>query len=109
MISYHADTGIWDDIHQRFAVLVIESLQAKIILNSEYFGLQNLNKQMKLALLQIMEDRYAKKSIIITAQLPVSEWHEYLSEPAIADALCDRLTAKSQGIELKGPSMRRGK
>jgi len=73
------------------------------------FGLQNLNKQTKLALLQIIEDRYAKKSIIITAQLPVAEWHEYLSEPAIGDALCDRLTAKSIRIELKGPSMRRTK
>jgi DNA replication protein DnaC len=73
------------------------------------FGLQNLNKQTKPALLQIMEDRYAKKSIIITAQLPVSAWHEYLSEPAIGDALCDRLTAKSHRIELAGPSMRRAK
>lgn len=73
------------------------------------FGLQNLSKQTKLALLQIMEDRYAKKSIIITAQLPVSAWHEYLSEPAIGDALCDRLTAKCHRIELQGPSLRRAK
>ncbi|MGH2644780.1 MAG: IS21-like element helper ATPase IstB [Chitinophagaceae bacterium] len=69
------------------------------------FGLQTLNKQTKLALLQIMEDRYAKKSIIVTAQLPVSAWHEYLDEPVIADAFCDRLTANSHRIELKGPSM----
>lgn len=73
------------------------------------FGIQTLNKQAKLALLQIAEDRYAKKSIIVTAQLPVSAWHEYLNDATIADAFCDRLTSKSHRLELKGPSMRRKK
>lgn len=73
------------------------------------FGLQNLSKPTKLALLQIMEDRYAKKSIIVTSQLPVSAWHAYLEEPTVADALCDRLTARSHRLELKGPSMRKKK
>lgn len=73
------------------------------------FGIQNLNKLTKLALLQIMEDRYARKSIIVTSQLPVSAWHSYLEEPTVADALCDRLTAKSHRLELKGESMRRKK
>ena len=73
------------------------------------FGLQALPKYTKLALLEIMEERYARKSIIVTAQLPVSAWHKYLDEPALADALCDRLTARSHRLELKGPSLRRKK
>lgn len=73
------------------------------------FGLESLSKQTKLALLQIMEERYNKQSIIVTAQLPVSAWHEFLNEPAIADAFCDRLTAQCHRLELKGPSLRRGK
>jgi len=60
-------------------------------------------------LLQIMEDRYARKSIIITSQLPVSKWHEYINEPTLADAILDRLTAKAHRIELKGESMRKKK
>jgi DNA replication protein DnaC len=71
------------------------------------FGLTPLDHQMKLALLQILEDRYARKSIIITSQLPVAKWHEYLSEPTLADAILDRLTAKAHRIELKGQSRRR--
>lgn len=71
------------------------------------FGLQTLDQQIKLALLQIIEDRYAKKSIIITSQLPVSKWHEFINEPTLADAILDRLTAKSHRIELKGESMRK--
>lgn len=73
------------------------------------FGLQPMDHSVKLALLQIMEDRYEKKSIIITSQLPVAKWYEYINEPTLADAILDRLTAKSQRIELKGESMRRKK
>jgi DNA replication protein DnaC len=73
------------------------------------FGLQALNKNMKLALLQIIEDRYDKKSVIVTSQLPVASWHEYLDEPTLADAILDRMTAKSHRIELKGESRRKKK
>jgi len=73
------------------------------------FGLQPLDNTIKLALLQMLEDRYAKKSIIITSQLPVAKWHQYINEPTLADAIMDRVTAKSQRIELKGESMRRKK
>lgn len=80
---------------------------ALIILDD--FGLQPLDQTMRVALLQILEDRYAKKSVIITSQLPVAKWHTYINEPTLADAILDRLTAKSQRIELKGESMRRKK
>lgn len=73
------------------------------------FGLQPLDQTMRVALLQVLEDRYAKKSVIITSQLPVAKWHTYINEPTLADAILDRLTAKSQRIELKGESMRRKK
>jgi len=64
---------------------------------------------MKLAILQIMEDRYAKKSLIVTSQLPVAKWYEYLDEPTLADAIMDRMTAKSHRIELVGESRRKKK
>lgn len=71
------------------------------------FGLAPLDHQMKLALLQLLEDRYAKKTIIVTSQLPVAKWHEFLAEPTLADAILDRLTARAHRIELKGGSRRR--
>jgi len=81
--------------------------QALIILDD--FGLQPLTQDVKLALLQILEERHGKRSTIITSQLPVSTWHEYLNEPTLADAIMDRLTAKAHRIELKGESLRRKK
>lgn len=71
------------------------------------FGLTPLDQTMRVALLQILEDRYARKSIIITSQLPVSKWHEFIGEPTLADAIMDRITAKAHRIELKGQSRRR--
>lgn len=73
------------------------------------FGLQPLDHNMKLALLQIMEDRYAKGATIITSQLPVKTWYEYLKEPTLADAIMDRVTAQAHRIELKGESLRKKK
>jgi DNA replication protein DnaC len=56
------------------------------------FGLQPLNHDMRLTLLQILKDRFAKGATIITSQLPVNKWYEYIGEPSLADAIGDRLT-----------------
>lgn len=73
------------------------------------FGLQPLKHDMRLTLLQILEDRFAKGATIITSQLPVNKWYEYINEPTLADAICDRLTANAHKIELKGESLRKQK
>ena len=79
--------------------------KAKLIILDD-FGLQPINHEVKMALLQILEDRYERSSIVICSQLPVAKWHEYLEEPTIADAILDRITPKSHRIELKGKSLR---
>jgi DNA replication protein DnaC len=81
--------------------------QALIILDD--FGLQPMQQDVKLGLLQILEERHGKRSTLITSQLPVSKWHEYINEPTIADAIMDRLTADAHRVELKGESLRRKK
>lgn len=68
--------------------------RAKLILLDD-FGLQPLSHQVKLILLQILEDRYERGSVIICSQLPVAAWHEYLNDPTIADAILDRVVPKS--------------
>lgn len=73
------------------------------------FGLQPLTHDMRLTLLQILEDRFAKGSTIVTSQLPVNKWYEYINEPTLADAICDRLTSNANKIELKGESLRKKK
>ncbi len=71
------------------------------------FGLHPLDTVTRLALLQIMEDSYGKRSIIVTSQLPVANWHQYIDDPTIADAIMDRLSVNASRIELKGDSLRK--
>jgi DNA replication protein DnaC len=58
-------------------------------------------------LLEVIEDRYQLHFTIVTSQLPVSDWHDVLGEPTIADAILDRLVHNSHRIELRGDSLRR--
>jgi DNA replication protein DnaC len=88
-------------------VKLLNQIEKVPLLILDDFGLQPLDQTLRLALLQILEDRYNKKPVIIASQLPVSSWHEYLGEPTIADAIMDRITASAHLIDLKGESLRR--
>jgi DNA replication protein DnaC len=80
--------------------------KAKLLIFDD-FGLQPLTHDIKLALLQILEDRYAKSSTIICSQLLVAKWFDYINDPTLADAIMDRLTAKASRFELHGKSLRK--
>ena len=88
-------------------VKLLNQLEKVKLLVLDDFGLAPLDQNTRLALLQILEDRYAKKSIIIASQLPIAKWHEYIGEPTLADAIMDRLFANAHRFELKGESLRK--
>jgi len=71
------------------------------------FGMEILDTQSRLTLLEMLEDRHGEKSTIISSQLPVNKWHDVIGDPTIADAICDRLIHSSHKINLKGLSMRK--
>lgn len=71
------------------------------------WGLERLNHQQSLDLLELLEDRYGLKSTMVAAQIPVDKWHETISDPTLADAIMDRLIHNAHRIELKGESMRK--
>lgn len=71
------------------------------------FGLQPLDQTTRLALLQILEDRYNIKSTVLASQLPIGSWHDAIGEPTLADAIMDRITASAHRFELKGESLRK--
>jgi len=85
----------------------INRIQKTALIIFDDFGLQPLSHQIKLALLQILEDRYAQSSTIICSQLPLDKWYEYFDDNTLADAIMDRLTAKSSQIKLQGQSLRK--
>lgn len=58
-------------------------------------------------LLEVLEDRYGSRSTIVTSQLDPKQWHDYLADPTLADAICDRLVHNAHRLALKGPSRRK--
>lgn len=73
------------------------------------FGSCSIKIQDIQELLEIVEERSQTGSIIITSQLDVKDWHNYLAEPTVADAILDRIIHNSHRINLKGESMRKVK
>ncbi len=57
--------------------------------------------------LEICEDRYQMRSMILTCQLPVAKWHEQIGDPTLADSILDRLVHNAHRIEMRGESMRK--
>lgn len=71
------------------------------------FGLKPLQQSERHDLLELIEDRHGLRSTLITSQLPISAWHQYLNDPTVADALLDRLLNGAHRLELKGESLRK--
>lgn len=84
----------------------IYRLERQHLLILDDFGLQPLDSPNRLALLEIIEDRHGKGSVVITSQVPVSGWYEIIGEKTVADAILDRLVHDAHRIELMGESMR---
>lgn len=70
------------------------------------WGIASLDEVARRDLLELFDARYGLGSTILTSQLPVKHWHEYIGEPTVADAILDRLVHNAHRVELTGPSLR---
>jgi DNA replication protein DnaC len=95
-------------LNGRFPRLIDKLARVQLLILDDW-GTHTLNDQQRLDLLEIFEERYRRKSTLITAQLPVAQWHDMIGEPTIADAILDRIIHNSHRIDLEGDSMRRKK
>ena len=66
-----------------------------------------IDAQARHDLLEIVEDRYDRGSLIITSQVPVDRWHDLIGVPSLADAVLDRVVHNAYRIELAGESLRK--
>lgn len=71
------------------------------------FGLATMTDEQRRDLLEILEDRYGRRSTLVTSQFPVDRWHELIADPTLADAILDRLVHNAYRVALKGESMRK--
>jgi len=87
----------------------IKQLQKVELLILDDFGLNHLDSESRLFLLEILEDRYGEKATVITSQFSVAHWFDIIGDKTIADAICDRFIHNAEKIELEGDSMRKKK
>lgn len=79
----------------------LRTLSKKDLLVIDDFALAPLTDEQRRDLLEIMEDRYNRRSTIIVSQVPVDHWHEIIGDPTIADAILDRLVHNAHKIQLR--------
>jgi DNA replication protein DnaC len=86
---------------------IVRALGSVQLLILDDWGLEPLDAQARHDLLEILEERYGRRSTIITSQLPVESWHQVIGDPTYADAILDRLVHNAQRLNLSGDSLRR--
>jgi len=85
----------------------IAKIEKQNLLILDDFGIQPFDGPGRAMLMEIIEDRHGKGSIIVTSQLPVSKWYDVIGDKTMADAILDRIIHQSHRVELSGESMRK--
>jgi DNA replication protein DnaC len=86
---------------------MLATISRKHVLVIDDFAMTPLTDEQRRDLLEIAEDRYERRSTIITSQVPVENWHDAIGDPTFADAILDRLVHSAYKINLVGDSMRK--
>jgi DNA replication protein DnaC len=110
-VQYIRIPRIFQELHiakgdGRYGKLLKEFAKTKLLFFDDW-GLTKMADESRHDLLEILEDRHAMASTLVTSQFPVSKWHELIGDPTLADAILDRLVHSAYKIELKGGSMRK--
>ncbi len=90
----------------RYARLMRQFARVDLLILDDW-GPEPLNPEQRRDLLEIIDDRYDRGSLIITSQVPVDRWYETVGDPTLAEAILDRVIHSAQRIELKGESLRK--
>jgi DNA replication protein DnaC len=86
---------------------ILKSLTGVQLLILDDWGLEPLDAGARHDLYEILEERYGRRSTILTSQIPVESWHAFINHPTYADAILDRLIHNAHRIDLSGDSLRR--
>jgi len=89
-----------------YARLMKQLLRNDLLILDDW-GIQSIGPAQRNDLMEVIEDRHGRRSTLITSQLPIEHWHDYIGEATIADAILDRLLHGAHRLALHGESMRR--
>ncbi|KGM54078.1 ATPase AAA [Lysobacter daejeonensis GH1-9] len=99
-----------DVAHADGSLAKLRNQLAKVeLLILDDFGLTQLGNRGRADLLEVLDDRVGSGATIVAGQMPIKDWHSFINDPALADAILDRLIHSSHKLALKGESMRKRK
>lgn len=108
---YKRATRLFDELKLARADGTYPRLLARLakvdVLVLDDFAVSPLSDPERRDLLEVLEDRYGARSTLVTSQLPPANWHDFLADPTLADAICDRLLNNAHRLVLDGPSRRK--
>ncbi len=84
---------------------VFESLLLRPLLDD--FAMAPLKDSERRDFLELCDDRYQRRSTMLTSQVPIAHWHEQIGDPTLADSILDRLVHNAYRLEPTGESMRK--
>ena len=110
-VLYKRATRLFSDLTQargegRLPRLLTTLERIRLLIVDDW-GPEPLNAEQRRDLLEIVDDRDDRSSLLITSQVPVNRWHQVIADPTLGDAILDRILHRAHRIELKGPSLRR--
>jgi len=110
-VLYKRASRLFADLAQargegRLARLMTTLERTNLIIIDDW-GPEPLAAEQRRDLLEIVDDRYDKGSLLITSQVPLAQWHDIIADPTLGDAILDRIVHNAHRIELKGDSLRR--
>ncbi len=88
---------------------MLRALSRADLLILDDWGPETLNADQRRDLLEIVEDRYDRGSVLITSQVPIDRWYEIIGNPTLADAILDRVIHNAYRVELAGESLRKNR
>jgi DNA replication protein DnaC len=86
---------------------VLQKFSRVDVLVLDDFAMAPLKDTERRDMLEICDDRYQRRSMILTSQAPITHWHEQIGDPTVADSILDRLIHNAYRIELDGESIRK--
>lgn len=111
VVAYHRLSRLLEEVDIAREDGSLPKLRAQLararLLILDDWGVAKLTSRDRQELLEIVDDRVGTLSLVITAQIPIAEWHACIGEPTIADAILDRVVHNAHRIELKGDSLRK--
>ncbi|MEN9463465.1 MAG: hypothetical protein RLZZ355_1395 [Pseudomonadota bacterium] len=85
----------------------LDTLKSTDVLLLDDWGMAAMDSQTRADLLEIIDDRANQRATIITSQLPIEHWHEWIGDQTVADAMLDRLMQSHHRFTLTGESLRK--